>query len=87
MDRLEELKLLLLLFLPRKYLQRHVNKVWDGRTDAQILIAYDDATSWANLGVPSATMRLEDHILPQMKKRGLLERRPDDSSLVRVKDE
>ena len=63
-----------------------VQKVWDNKTDDQIMIAYDDASSWLQLHRPdkehgafalpdsllkSLHMRMDKFIMPQMKKRDL----------------
>ena len=62
-----------------------VQKVWDNKTDDEIMIAYDDASSWLQLHQPekgpnralpdslvtSLRMRMDKFIMPQMEKRDL----------------
>ena len=87
--RLEELKEGKLSDLMKKFKawkedrkQRHIQSVWDKRSDDDIRDAYKDAQDWLSLDADkwgdtmknihkSVNERLEKFILPQMKKRGL----------------
>jgi len=65
--------------------EQHIQSVWDKKTDEDIRTAYKDATEWLSV-LSHKTMddtpkldgmrksiheRLNKHILPQMKKRGM----------------
>lgn len=57
--------------------------VWNNKTDEEILYSYEDATGWVDISfgitesettikiANTCIWRLEEYILPQMKKRGL----------------
>lgn len=57
--------------------------IWNKKTDEEILYSYEDATGWVDISfgitesettikiANSSIYRLENYILPQMKKRNL----------------
>lgn len=72
----------ILILLPASIRERHIQKIWDKRTDDEIVASHDDAMSWIELAdgffsdsladvVKSCQSRLDNYILPQMEKRGL----------------
>ena len=64
-----------------KKLQESYHAIWDAKSNHVVLDAYVDAREWIRLhrdfldcetGVSqTAQMRLDEYIIPQMKKRGL----------------
>lgn len=78
-----KLDYIILLFLPWKWYEAYVQRVWNKKQDKQILIAYHDASDWIlnHNSLNSSTTkeladlcqeRLDKYIMPQMHKRRLI---------------
>ncbi len=66
----------LVAFFPKSWQERHIQDAWDSKTDEQIIAAYMDALAWLSLKAAECLhedckARLDNYIIPQMKKRGL----------------
>lgn len=79
-----KLPLWLATLLTRKQKDNYISKIWDDRTDEDIIDTYEDATDWIRLSkgiMASAVLtkiaadcqqRLDKFILPQIEKRELI---------------
>ena len=82
---MQYLILAMLLFCPKSWEKRYIQRIWDKRSDKEILESYEDAEGWISLTkgrfplkgetieeiANSCQERLDKRILPQMEKRGL----------------
>lgn len=82
--------------LPRKWRDKYIQQYWDTQPEEFVLTAYDDATGWIEqlnrLGIAGNPVllklrdknqyRLDELIIPQMKKRNLMTCKCQDSAGV-----